>query len=137
MGAPIDATAVSARVAAESLLREFARRLWDRYQARVYLFGSRARGAEHAQSDYDLVAVAASFATTSWLRRCLDRDSLWLDAGGCRKPLDLHCYTPQEFRRQKAGPGYLGQAHRRGELIRISASPRRSDAGMGHLTEPG
>jgi hypothetical protein len=96
----------------------------------VYLFGSRARGTERAQSDYDLVAVAAAFVTVSRFRRCLDRDSLWLDAGGWRQPLDLHCYTPEEFRREKVGLGYLGQAHRRGELLRIAPAPRREETGI-------
>jgi hypothetical protein len=34
----------------------------------------------------------------------------------------LHCYTPEEFQRQKAGLGYLGQAKRRGELLRVPAA---------------
>src|SRR5437868_2793680 len=125
MGAPTNRTAVSPRATADPLLRRFARLLWDRYRARVYLFGSRARGTENVQSDYDLVAVATTFVDVSRLRRCLDRDALWLQAGGWRLPLDLHCYTTEEFRREKAGLGYLGQAHRQGELLRVSPAPRR------------
>jgi hypothetical protein len=120
MDPSINGPTTKPRTVNDTLLRAFARQLWDHYQARVYLFGSRAKGTEQAQSDYDLVAVAASFADTSRFRRCLNRDSLWLDAGGWRKPLDLHCYTPEEFRRQKVGLGYLGDAHRHGELLRIS-----------------
>jgi predicted nucleotidyltransferase len=93
----------------------------ERYGARVYLFGSRARGTNRPDSDYDLVAVAGAFGEQPKLRRALDRRELWLEAGGWRKSLDLHCYTPEEFRAEIAGLGYLGQAKRRGELREIKA----------------
>ena len=91
----------------------------DRYGARVYLFGSRARGAARPESDYDLVAVAESFASEPVLRRAINRRELWRQAGGWRIALDLHCYTPREFREELVGLGFLGQAKRRGELIEV------------------
>ncbi|MBI2941591.1 MAG: nucleotidyltransferase domain-containing protein [Chloroflexi bacterium] len=91
----------------------------ERYGARLYLFGSRARGTARLGSDYDVVAVAKAFAEQPLLRRALDRGELWRKAGGWRIALDLHCYTPEEFREELAGPGYLGQAKARGELVEV------------------
>jgi predicted nucleotidyltransferase len=99
----------------------------DRYGARLYLFGSRARGTAHADSDYDLVAVAVPFSVQRRISRALDRSQLWEAAGGWGRSLDLHCLTPSEFQAEtRDGFGYLGQAKERGELIRIRCAPRSS-----------
>lgn len=104
----------------------------ERYRARVYLFGSRARGTSHEQSDYDLVAVSRAFGRAPRFRRCLDRDDIWLSAGGWRKALDLHCYTPEEFRKEIAGGlGYLASARSRGELLLISRAHRERRGAQG------
>ncbi|TAK32135.1 MAG: nucleotidyltransferase domain-containing protein [Chloroflexota bacterium] len=103
----------------DPLVVEFARLLRERYGARVYLFGSRARGAARPDSDYDLVAVAEAFGAQPRFERALDRRKLWRQAGGWGIGLDLHCYTPSEFRRQVQGLGYLGQSKARGELIPV------------------
>ena len=128
MGATAHRADLTAPAARDPVIQKFARLLWDRYRARVYLFGSRARGTDHSTSDYDLVAVSDSFADVSRFRRCLDRDALWLEAGGWRKPLDLQCYAPDEFRREKAGLGYLGHAHRSRQLVQVAAAPRSAKA---------
>jgi stress-induced morphogen len=94
----------------------------QRYGARLYLLGSRARGAAGAESDYDIVAVSPAFAMERRVVRAPDRYQLWREAGGTGIGLDLHCYTPEEFRAELAGLGYLGQAKRRGELIRVALS---------------
>lgn len=104
----------------DDLLIKFARLLARRYGARVYLFGSRARGTATPESDYDVVAVARAFEGQRPITRALDRYELWHEAGGWGIALDLHCYTPEEFRAQLAGLGYLGQAKRRGELLRVN-----------------
>jgi predicted nucleotidyltransferase len=97
----------------------------ERYGARLYLFGSRARGTQRPTSDFDMVAVADAFGQQPRLGRARDRFFLWHDAGGWGQPLDLHCYTPAEFREEVRGLGYLGHAKRRGELRRIVLRPRR------------
>lgn len=112
----------------DELLSTFARLMRDRYKARVYLFGSRARGTPREYSDYDLVAVSSAFDGQSRFRRCLDRGEMWLAAGGWRKALDLHCYTPEEFRGELRGLGYLRQARAKGELVPIKPAPRRASA---------
>lgn len=106
----------------EALLREFARLLRERYGARLYLFGSRVRGDTRSDSDYDLVVVSSAFAEHPRFMRAPDQWRLWSEAGGWGIPLDLQCYTPEEFRRQLRGLGYLGQASRRGELVEVLPS---------------
>ncbi|TAK37070.1 MAG: hypothetical protein EPO21_00500 [Chloroflexota bacterium] len=117
MGERTTAASTTGAAAQEKLIVEFARLMRERYGARLYLFGSRARGTAHAESDYDLIAVSNAFDRQSVFERALDRHVLWRQAGGWGIGLDLHCYTASEFRRQLAGLGYLGQAKRRGELI--------------------
>jgi hypothetical protein len=103
----------------ERLLAAFVRLMRERYGARIYLFGSYARGTARPGSDYDLVAVARAFAGVHPLDRVLDRGQLWREAGGWGVPLDLHCYTPEEFRRQLQHGGYLAMARARSELWEI------------------
>ncbi|MBI4493936.1 MAG: nucleotidyltransferase domain-containing protein [Chloroflexi bacterium] len=91
----------------------------ERYGARLYLFGSHARGTARKDSDYDLVAVSEAFTGQSRFERALDRRHLWRQAGGWGIPLDLHCYAPDEFRRAVRALGFLGQARVRGELLEI------------------
>lgn len=121
MGPNVAPASARQRPVREELLVKFARLMRKRYGARIYLFGSRARGTARPDSDYDLVAVAESFGSQPILRRALDRRDLWREAGGWRISLDLHCYTPAEFREELAGLGYLGQAKARGELIEVKA----------------
>lgn len=63
--------------------------------AKVYLFGSRARGDYREHSDYDLIVVSAKFGKTHFLKRT---GNIWRnsDAGIAA---DIFCYTPEEFKR--------------------------------------
>jgi len=54
------------------------------------------------------------------LRRIPDRYQLWIESGGWGKGLDLHCFTPAEFRRQLRYPTFVHSALQRGELLRIA-----------------
>lgn len=108
------------------LVKRFAELMRDRYGARIYLFGSRARGTASEDSDYDIIAVSESFASVPWFRRCPDWSQLWHEAGGWRKALDLHCYSPDEFKRELAGLGYIASARSRGELILVRVGRRRA-----------
>lgn len=103
----------------EELIRRFAELMYERYGAVLYVFGSRVRGSARPGSDYDLVAVSNAFAGQHVMDRALARRDLWIEAGGWRLPLDLHSYTPEEFQEELRGLGYLGQARRRGELVKV------------------
>lgn len=122
-------TAAGSSATPEAILTAFARLMGERYGARIYLFGSRVRGTNRPSSDYDVVAVAESFGQQPRLGRAQDRFLIWREAGGWGAPLDLHCYTPAEFREELRGLGYLGQAKRRGQLVAVLAArphPRRA-----------
>jgi uncharacterized protein len=63
---------------------------------RVLLFGSRARGHERRDSDYDIIVVSRDFAGQSRRERPVGLYAHWYGAGA-DAPLDLICLTPQEF----------------------------------------
>lgn len=69
---------------------------------RVLLFGSRARGDERGDSDYDLIIVSPSFAGVPRRERARGLYDLWLRVGG-EGPLDLLCLTPGEFEAAQRG----------------------------------
>lgn len=131
MGEGLASTASRPSATPEVILTAFARLMREQYGARIYLFGSRASGTNRPASDYDVVAVAESFGQQPRLGRAQDRFVIWRQAGGWGAPLDLHCYTPAEFREELRGLGYLGQAKRRGQLVPIPAArphPQRERA---------
>jgi hypothetical protein len=107
----------------DTILTLFAAEMKRRYGARVYLFGSRARGEARSDSDYDLIAVSDSFASEDrrW-RRCPDRYQMWWQVGGWGKGLDLWCFTKREFAAQSRGLGFVGSASRRGEIVEVRVS---------------
>ncbi len=66
----MDASPKSELLKRDSVLAEIVRRLVDAYQPRrVYLFGSKARGDEGPDSDYDLLIVVADDAPADRRRR--------------------------------------------------------------------
>jgi hypothetical protein len=121
-------TIVAVRPPVEGLLAAFGRLMRDHHGAQLYLFGSQVWRDAHLGSDYDIVAVSEVFATQSPLPRAANRRDLWRRAGGWGVALDLHCYTPQEFRAELRASGYLGQAKARGELRIIRSGSRRPAA---------
>lgn len=129
MGAHAADPASRSAPAGSALLARFARLVRDRYGGRLYLFGSRSRGDNRPDSDYDLVAVADAFGEQPRFGRAPDQRDLWRVAGGTGVPLDLHCLTRAEFREETAGGlGAIGYARRQGELRPVRTA-RRSRAG--------
>ncbi|MCC7367779.1 MAG: nucleotidyltransferase domain-containing protein [Chloroflexi bacterium] len=83
-------------------IRRFAHRLKDEVGAtQVLLFGSQATGHARADSDYDLVVVADSFADVPRTRRGYGLRRKFYEVGG-NAPLDLVLLTPDEFAWAKA-----------------------------------
>ncbi len=69
------------------------RRLY--HGAKIFLFGSRARGNYGEQSDYDLIIVSPKFAKTDFLDRT---GTIWRNSDVIIAA-DIFCYTPKEFLR--------------------------------------
>jgi predicted nucleotidyltransferase len=82
-------------------LHRFAQALREEIGAeRVLLFGSRARGDEKGDSDYDLIVVSPKFAGVHLLRRGVRLRETWVRVGGYG-PMDILCLTPDEFREER------------------------------------
>jgi uncharacterized protein len=75
-------------------LAEIVRRLVEAYAPeRVYLFGSRARGDDGPNSDYDIMLVVPDDASPERLRSRLAYERLW----GTRGATDVLVWTRSSF----------------------------------------
>jgi HEPN domain-containing protein len=63
---------------------------------KVLVFGSRARGEAHADSDLDVLIVSPAFRDMAWL----DRMAWVREDCGIRSDAELLCYTPEEYERK-------------------------------------
>ncbi len=69
---------------------------------KVYLFGSRARGTFHAESDYDIAVISPDFYGLSFLeRQQLLRPLIRKVLGNVS--IDVACYTKEEYLSGKKG----------------------------------
>ena|SRR3989338_2150658 len=72
----------------------------------MILFGSRAWGKPHRDSDVDLLIVSSMFRRRRLLKRGINLYQHWnLDY-----PVDFLCYTPEEFEKKKKQIGIVRQA---------------------------
>ncbi|HXH07779.1 MAG TPA: nucleotidyltransferase domain-containing protein [Vicinamibacterales bacterium] len=72
----------------------------------VIAFGSRARGDALEDSDLDLIVVSKSFRGM----RFIDRPAAVLQALRPSIPVELLCYTPEEFERKRREAGIVAEA---------------------------
>ncbi len=77
--------------------------------AKIILFGSRARKNALKTSDYDFIVVSKSFKNVPFFERPVLLYTLW-DGGG----IDLLCYTPEEFEKKKKQISVVREAVREG-----------------------
>ena len=74
-------------------LEQAVQKVVKEYQPeKIILFGSRARGEERPESDYDFIIVKKT--DQRWVRRALDIPDIGLKA-------DFFVYTPEEFEKMK------------------------------------
>jgi predicted nucleotidyltransferase len=103
----IEARASEAQLAAEcALVREATRLLVELYQPlRIYLFGSRARGDYHTDSDYDMLLVVPDDADAA------NRSGSRFYRATALQPLgvELHICRQSWFDEQRGLPGSFGQ----------------------------
>lgn len=75
-------------------LSEIVTKLKDHFKpVKTYIFGSRARGTAHAESDYDLLLVVKNSDKDSVERMREARRLLW----GRTVAVDVFVYTEEEF----------------------------------------
>ena len=75
----------------------------------IILFGSRARGNHLKTSDIDLIVVSNKFKQTPFVERPTQvLKALYKE--GIVAPIDLLCYTPQEFEKKKQEIGIVREA---------------------------
>lgn len=80
------------------LLKKFKRKISEKIPIKkMILFGSRASGKPHEDSDIDLVIVSKDFKDKKFRYRAIGFYDYWdLDY-----PVDFLCYTPEEFNKLK------------------------------------
>jgi len=92
-------------------LQRFRRRISARYEIdRMILFGSHARGEAHRHSDVDLIIVSRSFGRRNAVDRAYPLRLTW----DMNYPVDLLCYTPEEFRALSRRGGLVREALKEG-----------------------
>ncbi len=96
---------------ADPIVRRFATRHLPRLR-RLYrpdlvvVFGSRAKGEALTTSDLDLLVVSKRFRGVAFLKRA---PALLADLD-LRFPVDVLCYTPEEFARKRKELGIVSLA---------------------------
>lgn len=104
--------------ARDPLVREFRMKWLPRIvrafrPSEVWLFGSRVRGDALAESDLDVVVVSTAFEGVPWP----DRASRVLLAARAAAPLEVLCYTPEEFRARRTELGVVQAAVEEGRRV--------------------
>ncbi len=100
---------------ADPRISDFIRRVRQEYDiTEAVLFGSRARGEERVDSDYDVILVSPDFEGVFFSKRSALMYDFWH-----HWPLDVEplCYTPEEFEIKRKQIGIVGEAVNEG--IRI------------------
>ncbi len=92
---------------------------------RALLFGSRARGDELRESDYDVVLVSAAFEGTRFTERLAAVRDFW----ALPERLEVLCYTPAEFERKRHEIGIVSEAVREGRDLALPPSTRAARSG--------
>ena len=93
------------------ITKDFAGKLRKKFNIfKIILFGSRARGDNLEQSDYDFIIVSKDFAKKPFVLRASDLYDYWDDS----LDIEVLCYTPEEFEKKKKQIGIVQQAVKEG-----------------------
>ena len=76
-------------------------------------FGSRAKGKFKRYSDFDILIVSHSFHGIPWYKRPTKFYLMWKED----YPLEVLCYTPEEFKRKSKKTGIASEAIKEGIYI--------------------
>lgn len=108
----------------EAELRGFLCRVGEAFPLQqAILFGSRVRGDELYESDYDLVLVSPRFEGMRFIDRIYEVLKLWDGDVG----LEILCYTPEEFRCKSQEICIVSEALAEGKELLEPAIPPPSE----------
>ena len=97
-------------------LKSYLRKIRRKYAIKkMILFGSAARGKTTKHSDLDIILVSAKFRKKSALKRPVPFYLEW----DLRRPVDIICYTPEEFESLKNRVSLVREALREGIEIKV------------------
>lgn len=88
------------------LIKKFRKKLERLGIDRIIFFGSRANGTFNSESDFDIIAISKNFKGVKWHKRPLKIYLAWKE----NKPLEVLCYTPEEFEKKKKQIGIVKTA---------------------------
>ena len=100
----------------DSKIKDFLKRLKEEYSIKkVILFGSRARGDNFKDSDYDMIIVSDDFQGVFFTKRIANLYRFWKFY-----PLEIEplCYTIKEFKKKSKEYGIVQQAIKEGIEIK-------------------
>ena len=99
-------------------LMPFLRKVEKRFKPdKVILFGSRARGDNLQDSDYDILIISDAFKKIDFYQRSVYAYRL---KRGIPVSMDIICLTPVEFEKRKKDLGVINQASKEGiDLLSI------------------
>ncbi|MEA1904656.1 MAG: nucleotidyltransferase domain-containing protein [Candidatus Hadarchaeota archaeon] len=93
------------------IIRQFRRKIEGKMKIdRVILFGSRATGEVHEDSDIDLIIVSPDYEGKDFFERVSETYKYW----DSHYPVDFLCYTPEEFEKLKGQVTIVREAVRTG-----------------------
>ena len=95
-------------------LNEFKVRLAKDFPIeKIILFGSRATGKQHKDSDIDLIIVSKKFRKLNFI----ERSSKMYDYWDISYPVDFLCFTPEEFDKRSRMITIVREAVKEGVVI--------------------
>jgi len=96
-------------------IEDFLRKVRRKYKIeKAIFFGSRARGDNFKDSDYDVILVSPDFRGIFFTKRIAMLYEFW-----SHYPLEIEpiCYTPEEFEKKKKQIGIVRQAVEEGIVL--------------------
>jgi len=100
---------------ADTRITDFVKRAGEKYNIeKAILFGSRARGDNLNDSDYDVILVSPDFEGVFFTKRIANMYEFWE-----HYPLEIEplCYTPDEFEKKRKQIGIVRQAVKEGKAL--------------------
>ncbi len=95
----------------QQVIAKFAKKLRKDFKdAKIIFFGSRAKGSELQNSDYDLVIVSKIFEGIKFFDRTAKVYDYWNE----EESLEALCYTPKEFQQKASQIGIVQEANKTG-----------------------